>query len=170
VEGLAGWNTDVTALRAALAGLAGSVVMILGTGGAAAAAAAAAPGRPVLVAARRESAGHELAQRVDPGVTVVPWGAVVADAVVVNATPLGMQGESLPAGVVEAAAGLIDLAYGVEETPAVAVARSRGVPAIDGIALLVAQAAASFEIWTGRAAPRAVMEQAARQPETLKAP
>jgi len=82
--------------------------------------------------------------------------------VVVNATPLGMQGEELPPGVIEAAGGLIDLPYGTEPTPAVALARRRGLPVADGLDLLVAQAALSFELWAGGPAPLAVMEAAAR--------
>jgi len=35
--------------------------------------------------------------------------------------------------------------------------------AIPGLEMLVAQGARQFEIWTGQAAPRALMEQAVRQ-------
>ena len=41
-----------------------------------------------------------------------PATAGVAGAVVVNATPLGMRGETLPENVVGPASGLVDLAYG----------------------------------------------------------
>jgi shikimate dehydrogenase len=61
-----------------------------------------------------------------------------------------------------AGAGLVDLAYGADETPAVAGARAAGLPVVDGIGVLVAQAAASFELWTGVAAPLEAMERAAR--------
>lgn len=169
-QALTGWNTDITAVRAALEDFTASVVLVLGAGGAAAAAAAAATGRAIRVAARDARAGEALAHRIGEGVAPAPWGVPVEGAVVVNATPLGMRGETLPPGVVEAAAGLIDLAYGPAETPAVTAARSRGVPAVDGIAVLVGQAAASFEIWTGVPAPRDAMERAARAAETLKTP
>jgi shikimate dehydrogenase len=168
--GLTGWNTDVVALREALASLPDLPVLVLGAGGGASAALVAAAGRRQIVAARRPEAARRLAERVDTGATAGEWGKAASGMVVVNATPLGMHGESLPGGLLEAATGLIDLAYGPIETPACAVARSRGIPAIDGISLLVAQAAASFEIWTGREAPRDVMEAAARSPESLKAP
>jgi shikimate dehydrogenase len=88
--------------------------------------------------------------------------------VVINATPLGMAGEALPGGIVAAAGGLIDLAYGAFPTPAVVAAAQEGVPVVDGLTLLVDQAAAAFQIWTGREAPRAVMEAAARAGESLK--
>jgi shikimate dehydrogenase len=169
-SGLTGWNTDVVALREALASLPGLPVLVLGAGGAASAALVAASGRRQIVAARRPEAARRLAERVDTGATAVEWGQAVTEAVVVNATPLGRHAEALPGAVLDAAQGLIDLAYGPVETPAMAVARSRGIPAIDGIRLLVAQAAVSFEIWTGQEAPRDVMEAAARAPESLKAP
>jgi shikimate dehydrogenase len=41
-------------------------------------------------------------------------------------------------------------------------ARGRGLISISGIEMLVAQGARQFEIWTGQAAPRALMEQAIR--------
>lgn len=166
---LAGWNTDVAALRTALVSVGGEDVLILGAGGAAAAAVVASVGmREARVAARNRDAAIALAKRIGGAVNVEPWGRPVAGAIVVNATPLGMRGEALPGGVLEAAAGLIDLAYGPAVTPAVASARSQGLPAVDGISVLVAQAAASFEIWTGMPAPKDVMERAARATETLK--
>jgi shikimate 5-dehydrogenase len=60
------------------------------------------------------------------------------------------------------ASGLIDLAYGADETPTVAGARVAGLPWMDGIEFLVLQAAASFEWWTGVPAPVEVMVRAAR--------
>jgi shikimate dehydrogenase len=72
-----------------------------------------------------------------------------------------MAGEDLPGGVLEGAAGLVDLAYGPAPTPAVVAAARAGLPWVDGIQILVDQAAESFEIWTGRPAPRGVMQAAA---------
>lgn len=169
--GLTGWNTDVAALRSALFPFGSGEVLILGAGGAAAAAIVASGGeREIRVAARNREAAVALTTRIGGAMRVEVWGTPVAGAIVVNATPLGMHGEALPGGVLEAAGGLIDLAYGPAETPAVASARSRGLPTVDGITLLVSQAAASFEIWTGIPAPIGAMERAARAAETLKAP
>lgn len=52
----------------------------------------------------------------------------------------------LPAGAL-----LIDLQYGVNATPLVLAARALDFQAVDGLPILVAQAAASFRLWTGRA-------------------
>lgn len=145
-----GWNTDVGAIREALAGMPAGPVLVLGAGGAAAAALVAAEGREAVVAARRRDAAGALAgHRARMG----EWGRPVKGAIVINATPLGMEGERLPEPVLETAAGLIDLAYGPSETPAVAAMRRRRLPVADGIGILVAQAAASFAIWTGVEAP-----------------
>lgn len=49
------------------------------------------------------------------------------------------------------------------ETRLLTEARGRGLTTISGLEMLVAQGARQFEIWTGLAAPRALMEQAVRQ-------
>jgi shikimate 5-dehydrogenase len=54
------------------------------------------------------------------------------------------------------------MAYGWDPTPAEKECREHGKPVADGIDLLVAQAALSFELWLNAPAPVAVMEQAAR--------
>jgi shikimate dehydrogenase len=137
-------------------------VLLLGAGGAARAAAIALRDRPITVSARREDRARMLAEL--PGVTgeTRPWGTAVPGAVVVNCTPIGMHGESLPDGVLAEAIGVFDMAYSRGETPAVGIARLAGVPVVDGIDLLAAQAAVSFSRWTGVSAPTGVMEKAAR--------
>ena len=59
-------------------------------------------------------------------------------------------------------AHVIDFVYTPAPTPIVAAARALGVPTVDGLAILVAQGALSFELWTGLPAPREIMERAAR--------
>ena len=94
---------------------------------------------------------------------IVPFSSPVAGSVLINATPLGMKGESLPEGTVQAASGLIDLVYADHPSPAVSMAAALGKPVMDGVEFLVLQAGASFEWWTGRPAPLAVMLSAARK-------
>jgi shikimate dehydrogenase len=160
-----GHNTDVPGILLALdrAGLPPEApVLVLGAGGIAAAALVALEGRDLVVSARRGGEAETVVTRVGVGARVVPWGHIVPGAVVVNATPLGRDGESLPEGLMERAAALIDFAYGPQPTPAVIVARNAGLGVVDGIDLLVAQAALSFELWTGLTAPYEVMAVAAR--------
>lgn len=157
-------NTDVAGLTAAAdaAGLPREApVLVLGSGGAAAAAMLAFGDRPVILSARRPEAAGELALRMGAPVPSCRWGEAVDGVVVVNATPLGMCGESLPGNLLETAAGLIDLAYGGRATPAMQRARHLGIPAAGGLDVLVAQAAISFFWWTGVPAPIDVMRRAA---------
>jgi shikimate dehydrogenase len=158
-----GDNTDVQGINDAWqnGGLPDDVpILVLGSGGAAAAALLALEGSDLLIASRRQGGGALLAARLGVEATEVSWGSTVDGSVVINATPLGMSGESLPDGVVEAAVGLFDMAYGASATPSVQRAGHR--PVVDGIDMLVAQAARSFEIWTGLPAPFEVMAVAAR--------
>lgn len=123
-------------------------VLVLGGGGTAASAMVAMPdNRQVYLSARHTEQAEELAAHL--GGEVVPWGAAVAGALVVNTTPLGMNREELPEGVLQAASGLIDLPYGSGPTPAVEQARKAGLPHSDGHEFLLRQAIASFALWTG---------------------
>jgi len=45
-------------------------------------------------------------------------------------------------------------------TELIRIARQRGNPALNGLGMLVYQGAASFELWTGAAAPIEVMKKA----------
>lgn len=158
-----GWNTDVAAVRSLLDRFTGAPpVLVVGSGSAAAAALLAASGRDLLVTARRREGGEALCSRLGVAAAQIPWGEPAAGSIVINATPLGMGGESLPQGTLEGMSGLIDMAYGRKPTPAVESARRRGIPLFDGIDVLVAQAAESFRLWTGVEPPREVMERAAR--------
>lgn len=68
--------------------------------------------------------------------------------------------ERAPWGVSAGLRGVMDLCYGRGATPCVAAARGRGLPAIDGLPMLLYQGAASFERWTGRSAPEGAMRDA----------
>jgi shikimate dehydrogenase len=158
-----GHNTDVVGIRSILGGEAwpeSAPVLILGTGGAAAGALVAVADRHVSISGRRESAAAGILSRTHVGGSTVPWGNGVDGAIVVNATPIGMHGEALPDDVLLRAGGLVDLTYGHEEAPAMEHARRLGIPAADGRQMLIAQAAAAFEIWTGVSAPLDVMNAA----------
>ena len=96
-------------------------------------------------------------------VTVVSFDEaehVEAD-LVVNATPLGVHGEALPLPPVGEGSLVVDLLYRPSDTPLLRTAREAGASAFGGLGLLLHQAALSFELWTGRAAPLPVMSAAA---------
>jgi shikimate dehydrogenase len=177
-DGLSGHNTDALGLAddlaARLSPTPGARWLLLGTGGAARATAVAI-GRlrgAVTVVGRRPDAAAAIAglaaQTGAAGTEVVDLAdgaalaaATAAAAVVVNATPLGMAGEHLPDPLQALTPDQVayDLVYGVE-TPFLAAARARGAGAHDGLGMLLGQAALSYERWTGRSAPRAVMAAA----------
>jgi shikimate dehydrogenase len=81
---------------------------------------------------------------------------------VVHATPVKDELLFRP----QAGQTVIDLAYHAEggETAHAAAARAAGSELVDGLDVLVAQGAASFERWTGSPAPVQVMRAAVRSP------
>lgn len=166
-----GWNTDAAAVVDVLAKrlrLAGSRVLVLGAGGAARAATYAlrAEGAEVMISARREPVARRLAHGISA--RVIPWGETdgLDVDIVINATPVGMSPhiEALPTDLARLRTRVVfDMVYHPYETRLLADARRRGLTAISGLEMLVAQGARQFEIWTGQSAPRALMEQAVLQ-------
>src|SRR5438445_455152 len=57
---------------------------------------------------------------------------------------------------------VVDLVYRRGSTQLLAAARKQGARTLDGLEILVAQGALSFQLWTGRSAPLDVMHRAAR--------
>ena len=84
--------------------------------------------------------------------------------VVVNATPLGMAGESLPVELPGQGQWAVDLIYHPEETPFLARAAKQGADTVGGLGMLVHQAALGFEAMTGYPAPLEAMRAAAISP------
>lgn len=83
----------------------------------------------------------------------------------VNATSIGLYPDvdAMP-DVDIAAAGkdtlIADAVFNPAETRLLRAARERGLPALDGLSMLVYQGAIGFEIWTGVKAPEGVMKRA----------
>ena len=89
---------------------------------------------------------------------------IAAADVVVNATSVGMGTDSsMPCdpSLLRPGQVAVDLIYDPIETAWLAALRRRGVEAHNGLSMLVYQAAAAFELWTGTEAPVAVMRRAA---------
>jgi shikimate dehydrogenase len=85
--------------------------------------------------------------------------------IVVNTTPVGMaqrNGASpWPPGVCLPTHGLVyDLVYNPPLTGFMEQARENGIPAANGMGMLIHQAGLSFEIWTGIQAPLEIMRKA----------
>lgn len=143
------------------------VVAIVGAGGAARAAAFALvrAGAHVTVLARRVEQAREAATATGcaaAGLDALPglrWD------VLINATPVGSGAlpdrSPVPASALRPGAVVFDMVYEPSETLLLAAARERGCVAIDGVEMLVAQAAGQFEAWTGQPAPVEAMTGAA---------
>ncbi len=58
---------------------------------------------------------------------------------------------------------VMDIVYKPLETRLLREAKARGCATIDGLQMLIHQATAQFELWTGQAAPLEVMSRAAYQ-------
>ena len=69
----------------------------------------------------------------------------------------------LAAGLLRPDAVAYDVIYSPRETPFLIQARQRGLRAEGGLGMLVGQAALSFQIWTGVAAPLHAMRSAAER-------
>ena len=167
---LLGANTDVAGVTAAWSTAdlpTEGPVVILGAGGAAAAAQVALAGRDLFVVARRPELAAAAVSKCGSGAAVLAWEEPIPPAVVVNATSLGMAGETLPEHILDVAIGLLDMPYSNEPTRAVRTMQARGLPVAGGLEMLVGQAVGSFQLWTGIAVPGAVFRKAAEQ-ELLK--
>lgn len=171
--GLIGWNTDRPAFAIALedAGYQprGRSALILGAGGVARAAGDALR----TIASRVYVAGEDLDQAralchdLDisrGGPTPLGSLSLVVPKVdlIVNATPVGADGQSTPFPIewVTPTQFVFDLVYDPPVTPLVRGARGRGARAINGLSMLLQQGLASFEIWTGIQAPEPAMRSA----------
>lgn len=169
---LVGENTDRIGFAQAIAPRpSGQRVLVLGAGGAARAVVAElAAGNEIIVASRRPEQAASLIARVagGPGQAgrAIAWDAIAATGpidVLVNATPLGLHGEDAArvAGLDRLPRLVVDLIPTARETPLLRRAREEdaGGPrrVVDGLAMLLYQAARSFTLWTGREAPLRVM-------------
>jgi shikimate dehydrogenase len=91
---------------------------------------------------------------------------VAAADLVVNATPLGMVGsgtdrDPVPSALLGPGQVVADLVYSPRPTPWLAAAAARGATTLDGLGMLVHQAAVQIAWWTGSAAPVEAMWRAA---------
>jgi shikimate dehydrogenase len=172
-DGPEGHNTDAPGFDRFLrrdAGFdpAGRSALVFGAGGAARACALALAqgGLARLIVAARDPARVDIAptlEGLETEVRLVPFARAgdVPVELVVNATPLGSLGESLPLPALGPEVVVVDLLYRPATTPLLTAARAAGASAYTGLGLLLEQAALSFELWTGQVAPLEVMSAAA---------
>ena len=147
--------------------MSGRRALVLGGGGAARAVARslAVAGARVTVAARRAEAAADAAALA--GGDAIEWndrGSAASTAqILVNATPVGMGGDSslpIPADALGPELVVVDLVYEPLETPLLEAARHAGAATVSGLGMLVHQAALQVELWSGRPAPIDAMRAA----------
>ncbi|MBI3323178.1 MAG: shikimate dehydrogenase [Candidatus Omnitrophica bacterium] len=171
-----GYNTDLPGFLLGLKGinLAGSSVVLLGAGGAArtiavALGAGAKVGKITIWSRHPENAEStakavaraftaldcETSLEVGGGLDSLP---ISRCKLLVNATPMGQQGENdVPDNVLgrlERDQLVYDIVYSPRETKLIRKATGRGCRTITGDEMLAGQGAAAFEIWTGVAAAK----------------
>jgi len=152
---------------------AGRRCLVVGAGGAARAAILAlaeAGAAAVIVVNRRADRAAAAAALAGPTGRVGSADDAASADLIVNATPLGMDlGASagaeapLPVDPAHLGAGqlVVDMIYNPAVTPLVRRARERGATAVNGLGMLIHQAAHAFRLWTGEDPPLAVMSAAA---------
>lgn len=189
---LIGSNTDVVGFTRSIredAGreIAGAILLVVGAGGAARAVVAAGlreGAARIVVVARRPSQAEALAAEFQRGplasdrtaidaLPLDPRDPRLGDAVagcdlLVNATPVGMgHGADAPPPIsldrLSPRALVCDLIYRPPRTALLREAQERGAAILNGLPMLIYQGAASFERWTGQAAPVEIMRRAAEE-------
>ncbi|HET6427141.1 MAG TPA: shikimate dehydrogenase [Phycisphaerae bacterium] len=170
---LRGWNTDYAGATDALCeamgiardGLAGRSVAVLGAGGAARAivAAMAHYGAEVIIYNRTVSRGQKLAGEFGAAARGLDALAAMSAEIVINCTSLGMhpnvEATPVPAEALAGVSVVFDTVYNPLQTRLLREAAEAGCRTVSGVDMFVNQAAAQFEPWTGKPAPRELMRQ-----------
>jgi len=160
---IVGTNTDAAGFYAPIAGmdLAGQPVVVIGAGGAA---------RAILFALARVGVERVTLLNRNPlkGAALLANFGLKGDALkldsplppaalLVNATSLGMTGQpplDLDLSVLPEEAVVYDIVYAPLETALLKAARARDLDTVDGLEMLIGQAALAFELFFGQAPPR----------------
>jgi shikimate dehydrogenase len=168
---LLAYNTDYIAVRALIEqhGLSSDMPIALrGSGGMAKAVACAfrdAGFRRGHIVARNEASGRKLAEV--SGFAWVPDMSGVDAALLINVTPIGMEGGAEAQQLafsqeeVERSQCVFDVVALPPETPVITLARSLGKPVITGAEVIVLQAVEQFVLYTGVRPDDALIAQAA---------
>lgn len=167
---LYGTNTDMLGVAEALRDtqVDGAIVCLIGSGGAARSVLCYFQGKPVArvrILARNVEKSARLAEGFDGVVEAIGMDdvpAALCDAsIIVNATPLGMTGKPpMVADVIDGLAHvdpnatIFDTLYVPPETELLRQARKVGLHTVNGLPMLIGQAAPAFELFFGAPAPR----------------
>jgi shikimate dehydrogenase len=162
-EAIIGTNTDAAGFYTPIADrdLTGKPVVVIGAGGAARAvlfALARAGVGPVTLLNRNVLKGAALLSSFGLKGKALPLGSAIPPAaLLVNTSTLGMTGQpdlDIDLTPLPADALVYDIVYAPIETALLAQAEARGLETVDGLEMLVGQAAIAFELFFGVAPPR----------------
>jgi shikimate dehydrogenase len=136
--------------------------LILGAGGSARSVALALSeeGFELAIFNRTRSRAQELVSSLRIDARILDHASAAGFDLVVNTTSAGLNGEELRVEWEDASGTAYDLTYGSHPTSFLIEASHAGLDTIDGLPLLVAQGARSFEWWLGKDAPRETMWKA----------
>ena len=160
---LVGTNTDAGGFLSPLSacGWRGDQAVLVGAGGAARAIAFALRSLGVtdlIVVARDAKRGEALIEKLGFNGEVIDFNrSLPPTSLLVNSSPLGMVGQ--PAynpdlAPLRSDALVYDIVYTPLDTPLLLAAKARGLRALDGLEMLIGQAALAFDIFFDAAAPR----------------
>jgi 3-dehydroquinate dehydratase/shikimate dehydrogenase len=164
---LYGFNTDVNGVVRPLETrlrLQGAKILVLGAGGAARAAVFGLKerGADVYILYRTPAPAQNLAKQARAKAINRTQLKKMEFEVIINATPVGMEGNRDPLLLSEQELKtkfFFEMVYTPAETKMVKMARARGIHVILGAEMFVQQGARQFEIWTGKPAPLTEMQR-----------
>jgi len=170
IEGdtIKGLNTDWLGANRALEekiGLRGKKVLLLGAGGSARAIGFGLleAGAEVSISSRTPTKGQELAASLGCNWHPLSEAPEIPADILVNATSVGMSpGQAhtpYSGGALAKFQVVMDIVYSPLETRLLREATAAGCTVLNGLAMLLYQGVAQFELWTGRPAPVDIMRQ-----------
>lgn len=178
---LIGDNTDGRAFVESLretSDPSGKRVLLLGAGGVARAIAAElaqAQAAEILIANRTPEHGQALVdrlrERLSANAALLPWNGQLAVPenvdIVIHATSVGLLDSEARVAIdpvtLRSSLVVVDVVFNPPDTWLLHEARRRGCTTVNGLGMLVHQAAIDFQIWTGQVPDRAVMREAVEE-------
>ncbi|MBI5558751.1 MAG: shikimate dehydrogenase [Deltaproteobacteria bacterium] len=165
---ITGHNTDWIGANRALEEkipLAAKKILLLGAGGSARAIGFGLleAGAGIVLASRTPESGRELARTLScPWLPLSEIGGLTADCLI-NATSVGMaphpDASPVPGEYLSRFSVVMDIVYSPLETKLLREAKQAGCQVVNGLAMLLYQGVAQFELWTGQKAPVDIMRE-----------
>ena len=159
------WRGANRALQQLIGDLVGKSILILGAGGSAKALGFGflEAGAQVAIASRTPASGKDLAEKLQCQWHPLARVTRLSADVLVNATSVGMTPHQQHTPVSRTAlanfTAVMDIIYSPKQTRLLREAAAEGCQTINGLAMLLMQGAAQFELWTGCQAPIEIMQQ-----------